>query len=334
MAESEDIPEIDNDEPEETPGYKAPAPKSVKEIEELDQDDESLVKYKQTLLAGMEEGAAPKDDQRRVVVQKMIFMSDGQTDIEKDLTGNLEALKKQVITIKEGVEYRLKIIFKVQHEIVAGLKYHHVISRKGVRGRNMAESEDIPEIDNDEPEETPGYKAPAPKSVKEIEELDQDDESLVKYKQTLLAGMEEGAAPKDDQRRVVVQKMIFMSDGQTDIEKDLTGNLEALKKQVITIKEGVEYRLKIIFKVQHEIVAGLKYHHVISRKGVRVAKQNYMVGSYGPKADPHSYTTPVDEAPKGMLARGSYKVKSKFLDDDKNVHLEWDWSFDIKKDWD
>ena len=65
-----------------------------------------------------------------------------------------------------------------------------------------------------------------------------------------------------------------------------------------------------------------------------VAKQNYMVGSYGPKADPHSYVTPVDEAPKGMLARGSYKVKSKFLDDDKNVHLEWDWSFDIKKDWD
>eukprot|EP00795_Rhopilema_esculentum_P009418 gene9418-17133_t len=137
MAESEDIPEIDNDEPEETPGYKAPAPKSVKEIEELDQDDESLVKYKQTLLAGMEEGAAPKDDQRRVVVQKMIFMSDGQTDIEKDLTGNLEALKKQVITIKEGVEYRLKIIFKVQHEIVAGLKYHHVISRKGVRGSSF-----------------------------------------------------------------------------------------------------------------------------------------------------------------------------------------------------
>ena len=31
---------------------------------------------------------APKDDPRRVVVQKMIFMSEGQTDIEKDLTGN------------------------------------------------------------------------------------------------------------------------------------------------------------------------------------------------------------------------------------------------------
>ncbi len=58
-----------------------------------------------------------------------------------------------------------------------------------------------------------------------------------------------------------------------------------------------------------------------------------MVGSYGPKAEPQSYITPVDEAPKGMLARGDYKVKSKFLDDDKNIHLQWEWSFEIKKDW-
>ena len=62
-------------------------------------------------------------------------------------------------------------------------------------------------------------------------------------------------------------------------------------------------------------------------------KQAYMVGSYGPKVEPHTYVTPVDEAPKGMISRGSYKVKSKFVDDDKNVHLAWEWSFDIKKDW-
>lgn len=59
-----------------------------------------------------------------------------------------------------------------------------------------------------------------------------------------------------------------------------------------------------------------------------------MVGSYGPRKEAHSYLTPMDEAPKGMLARGNYSVKSKFLDDDKNVHLEWEWSFAIKKDWD
>ena len=30
----------------------------------------------------------------------------------------------------------------------------------------------------------------------------------------------------------------------------------------------------------------------------------------------------VDEAPKGMIARGHYTAKSKFLDDDKNIYLD------------
>jgi len=66
---------------------------------------------------------------------------------------------------------------------------------------------------------------------------------------------------------------------------------------------------------------------------VSVDKASLMVGSYGPKAESHEYLTPVEEAPKGMLARGSYKLKSKFIDDDKNCYLEWVWAFDIKKDW-
>jgi len=198
----------------------------------------------------------------------------------------------------------------------------------------MAESEEPSQQElSEEPEETPGYKPPAQKSLKEIQDQDQEDESLVRYKQMLLAGAESGSADSSDSRRVVVQKMIFMSDGREDIEKDLTGDLSTLKKETITIKEGVEYRLKIVFKVQHEIVSGLRYHHVVSRKGLRVDKQSFMVGSYGPKAESHTYVTPVEEAPKGLMARGDYSVKSKFLDDDKNVHLEWQWSFAVKKDW-
>jgi len=77
----------------------------------------------------------------------------------------------------------------------------------------------------------------------------------------------------------------------------------------------------------------LKYHHAVARKGVSVDKQSYMVGSYGPKAESQEYICPVDEAPKGMIARGKYKVKSKFIDDDKTVHLAWEWSMEIKKDW-
>jgi len=195
----------------------------------------------------------------------------------------------------------------------------------------MAEQEPVP-IDNEEPEETPGYKAPAQKSLDEIKNLDADDESLVKYKQTLLAGVDPGASPADDPRRVVVVKMTFVS-GEREMALDLTGDLSKLVDAPMVVKEGVEFKIKIEFKVQHEIVSGLRYHHAVARKGITVDKQSYMVGSYPPKVEHHVYTTPTDEAPKGMMARGKYKIKSKFIDDDKNVHLAWEWAMEVKKDW-
>lgn len=197
----------------------------------------------------------------------------------------------------------------------------------------MNNNPEIKPINNKEPEETPGYKAPTQKSLDEIQNLDADDESLVKYKETLLAGVDPENATNADPRQVIVQKMVFISAGQDDINFNLTGDLTKLKDKPIVVKEGVEYRIKIIFKVQHEIVSGLRYHHSISRKGITVDKQSYMVGSYGPKHESHEYTCPVNEAPKGMLARGHYKIKSKFIDDDRNTHLAWEWSIDIKKDW-
>lgn len=64
-----------------------------------------------------------------------------------------------------------------------------------------------------------------------------------------------------------------------------------------------------------------------------VDRNAWMLGSYGPKTEIQSFKTPVDEAPSGLLARGKYTVKSKFMDDDKNVYLEWEWTLDIKKEW-
>lgn len=47
-----------------------------------------------------------------------------------------------------------------------------------------------------------------------------------------------------------------------------------------------------------------------------------MVGSYAPKKELQSYTTPVEDAPSGMLARGHYTVNSLFTDDDGHEHLK------------
>ena len=46
--------------------------------------------------------------------------------------------------------------------------------------------------EDDDVEVTPGYQPPALKSLDEIQNLDADDESLVRYKQQLLGGGDSG----------------------------------------------------------------------------------------------------------------------------------------------
>ncbi|KAK5856506.1 hypothetical protein PBY51_008095 [Eleginops maclovinus] len=204
----------------------------------------------------------------------------------------------------------------------------------------MAEQEPTPEqlqelaaAANSEVENPLNYKAPAVKSLQEIQELDQDDESLRKYKQTLLGN--DGVVVADPSApNVQVMRMTLMSeDAPHPLVLDLTGDLSKFKKNPFVLKEGVDYKIRINFKVNKDIVSGLKYTHQLFRKGIKVDNLDCMVGSYGPKKDEHEFTTPVDEAPKGMLARGTYTVKSKFTDDDKHDHLSWEWCLAIKKDW-
>ncbi|XP_053561833.1 rho GDP-dissociation inhibitor 1 [Bombina bombina] len=186
--------------------------------------------------------------------------------------------------------------------------------------------------ENEEDEHSVNYKPPAQKSIKEIQELDQDDESLRKYKETLLGPVPAAVDPKAP--NVVVTKLTLVcTSAPLPLELDLTGDLEKFKKESFMMKEGVEYRIKISFKVNKEIVSGLRYQQQTFRKGVKVDKTDYMVGSYGPRVDEYEFLTPIEETPKGMLARGCYHMKSLFTDDDKTKHLSWDWNLNISKEW-
>ncbi|KAF9322864.1 hypothetical protein BG006_001989, partial [Podila minutissima] len=144
----------------------------------------------------------------------------------------------------------------------------------------------------------------------------------------------------DDPHNVVVVQLALEVAGRPDVILDLTKSEAELKDHSFTIKEGVEYRLKVLFKVQHEVVSGLKYMQVVKRK---VDKSEEMIGSYAAQAAPYEKKASQgswmdafflsEEAPSGMLARGHYEAKSKFVDDDGTTHKEWSWAFDIKKDW-
>ncbi|KAJ1659107.1 rho GDP dissociation inhibitor [Dispira simplex] len=184
------------------------------------------------------------------------------------------------------------------------------------------------------PTQTEGYKVGEKKTLEEYQNLDANDDSLNRWKQSLGLGASSG--PVTDPRSVIIESLALEMDGRDIVTMDLSsqGSIAKLKSDPVLIKEGIKYRLKVRFRVQHDVLSGLKFLQHVKRSGIVVDRTEQMLGSFGPSADVYEQKFPFEEeAPKGMLARGSYKAKSKFIDDDGNTHLEWEWHFDIKKDW-
>ncbi|TVY34340.1 Rho GDP-dissociation inhibitor [Lachnellula subtilissima] len=189
------------------------------------------------------------------------------------------------------------------------------------------------------PEQTEGFKVGEKKTMDEYHNMDADDEAMQRYKQSLgLGGGGKDLSDPDDPRHCIILSLSMDSEGRPPVTIDLStkGSEATLKEKPFKIKEGVKFSMTAKFKVQHEILSGLHYVQVIKRKGIRVSKDQEMIGSYAPNTD----KTPVyskrfseEDAPTGMLARGHYTAISTFIDDDKKRHLEFEWAFDISKEW-
>jgi len=201
----------------------------------------------------------------------------------------------------------------------------------------MAEEQNVPEHHEEDAEENPNYVPPAPKSLDDIIQADADDESLRKYKEALLGAGVGGAGQiiidEKNPSKVIIEKISLLVEGRDEVSIDLTKTPEEIKKESFTLKEGVMYQTKFYFYVQREIVHGLRYHQKVYKSAIKVDSMNCMMGSYPPKKELHTFTTQKEEAPSGMLKRGSFKIESKFIDDDKNEYVSWKWNLEIKKDW-
>ncbi|KAF2273564.1 E set domain-containing protein [Westerdykella ornata] len=192
--------------------------------------------------------------------------------------------------------------------------------------------------DNDEelkPEQTAGFKVGQQRTIEELKELDKNDESVRKWKESLIGGGD--LSDPNDPRKCIILSLGLEVQGRPDIIIDLKdpSSLETLKTKPFTIKEGAEFRMKVTFKVQHQILSGLKYLQVVKRAGLS-QKHQEMIGSYGPNTkDKPFYEKKFepDTAPSGMLGRGKYKAVSKFIDDDNETHLQFEWAFNVEKDW-
>ncbi|CAF0772310.1 unnamed protein product [Adineta ricciae] len=190
-----------------------------------------------------------------------------------------------------------------------------------------------------------GYKAPQKVDLNAIVSKDEDDESLTRYKQLLLGNstMNTQASNQlidaNDARVVLPIRITLIFDNhKPDVTFDLKGSPEHLHnlhaKRSVTIKEGETYRSQLEFYVQRDIVTGLKLiNKVLKARTIPVDKSKYMIGSRAPSSEVQTYVSDVEQAPSGVLSRGSFLVKSKLTDDDKNVFAEWEWNLVIAKDW-
>ncbi|EGO27434.1 hypothetical protein SERLADRAFT_460845 [Serpula lacrymans var. lacrymans S7.9] len=194
--------------------------------------------------------------------------------------------------------------------------------------------------DDLKPSNTPGYKPSAAKSAEEYAKLDANDESLARWKASL--GIT-GDVPAGDTSGPKVTVLTLELDSPTlPPGKKLifnlsdTAKLADTKKNPIVIKEGVEYNVRITFKVNHSIISGVRYIQLVKRAGIKVDKLEQMLGSYGPHPKGEAYAKNFDpeESPSGLVARsGSYNVRSRVVDDDGEVYADWEWAFKLAKEW-
>ncbi|XP_014879143.1 rho GDP-dissociation inhibitor 3-like [Poecilia latipinna] len=95
-------------------------------------------------------------------------------------------------------------------------------------------------IEEEDEDRNLNYNPPAQKSLQEIQEMDKDDESLVKYKQTLLGP--EAVSPDPTEPNVRVTRLILLCDDAPEpITMDLTGT------PVLLIFSSLGWNVVVVF---------------------------------------------------------------------------------------
>eukprot|EP00123_Amoebidium_parasiticum_P001442 comp12528_c0_seq1/m.7515 comp12528_c0_seq1/g.7515 ORF comp12528_c0_seq1/g.7515 comp12528_c0_seq1/m.7515 type:complete len:181 (-) comp12528_c0_seq1:544-1086(-) len=175
-------------------------------------------------------------------------------------------------------------------------------------------------------------------SEKEFFEKEKNDPAMIAYLKAL--GIDpDYVPPKDDPRRVVISKIeIIFKDGHEAAVLNVATeeDVKKAKEKPLVIKEGAEYKIRVHFRVQHTVVAGLKIQSTVSKMGKKLQSETEMLGSYPPKSEFGNLDIgggEFVEAPTGMLARGEYKAHMKFIDDDNQCHLDFEYTIKIAKDW-
>ncbi|XP_076924615.1 rho GDP-dissociation inhibitor 1-like [Bidens hawaiensis] len=198
--------------------------------------------------------------------------------------------------------------------------------------KNMSECSVCVTEDDDEEDLQGKIQIGPRRTLKEQYEADKDDESLMRWKEQLLGAVDINSVAETLDPEVKILSLAIVSPGRDDLLLQIPDSGK-VKGTWFTLKEGTRYSIKFTFQVHNNIVSGLKYTNTVWKTGLKVDKTKEMIGTFSPQQEAYTHEIPEDTTPSGILARGSYSAKTKFLDDDNKCYLELNYTFDIRKDW-
>ncbi|KAF3456994.1 hypothetical protein FNV43_RR01651 [Rhamnella rubrinervis] len=170
-------------------------------------------------------------------------------------------------------------------------------------------------------------------SLKEQLEKDKDDESLRKWKEQLLAGVDLSAVGESKEPEVKILSLTIQCPGRKDVVLPIPFQNNPKKTSLFSLKEGSKYHLKFNFTVSNNIVLGLRYTNTVWKTGLKVDSTKIMLGTFSPQLEPYTCETEEETTPSGMFARGLYTARTKFVDDDGKCYLDVNYYFEILKNW-
>jgi len=190
------------------------------------------------------------------------------------------------------------------------------------KGTDDANAADAEEVDT--------YKVGKKVAASELLDKDKNDKSLNKMKQQLIGDLKDAIIDANDKRQVFFDKLIVKAQGR--VPQEIIPSKCKKGVTAFVLKEGCSYSIEIVFRVQREIVIGLKKIDTF-KKGLS-KKEKAMMGSFAPsKNKVNRYVVRDLFAPSGFLYRGKYAATTLFTDDDNTEHLKFEYQFEVVKEW-
>lgn len=102
---------------------------------------------------------------------------------------------------------------------------------------------------------------------------------------------------------------------------------------VYVLKEKTMNCMELTFKVHNDIVYGLKFCVFLKKHGVNVGKDEEVIGCFSPTTQEYVVQLSPERVPDGFFQRGTYQGKAILADLDGNVHMQYEFTFKIDKEW-